>query len=90
MLQVGDLGVYSFAAKFQCNVAPPKVELLIWFVILGKLNMKDRILRLNIVSSLDVKYVLCNEHEESIEYLFFTCKYAWELWSSFLSKWEVD
>ena len=60
-LQVGDLGAFSFAAKVWCNVAPAKVELLVCFVILWKLNK-------------DVKCVLCNEHDESIEYLFFTCK----------------
>ena len=66
------------------------MELLIWFVILGKLNTKDRILRLNIISNLDIECVLCKEHEESIEHLFFTSKYAWEMSSSCLRKWQVD
>ena len=69
------------------RVAPPKVELLVCFAMLGKLNTKDRLTRLNIINNLDVNCVLCSEQEESIDHLFFACKCAWRPW--WLSKWKV-
>ena len=70
-LKNGELFAHNFAARVWCKVAPPKVELLAWFVILGKLNSKDRLARLNITSNGDTLCVLCNEQKESIEHFFF-------------------
>ena len=58
-------------------------------MILGKLNTKDRLARLNIISNGDILYVLCNEQEESIEHLFFSCRHAWNLWCSCMNRWNM-
>ena len=89
-MQTGNHGMYSHAAKVWRRVAPPKVEMLVWFVVLGKLNTKDRLAGLNIINNDDVCCVLCNDHEESIEHLFFSYKYAWQLWCSCFNKWMVS
>ena len=78
-MQASDHGMYNYAARVWCKVVPPKVELLVYFVVLGKLNIKDRLSRLNIINNVDVNCVLCNDHEESLKHFFFSCNYAWQL-----------
>ena len=85
-LRVGEVNRYGYAAKVWCKVAPAKVEMFVWFLVLGKLNTKDRLVHLNVIDSANVNCVLCNEHEESIQHLFFSCKVAWLLWISCLNK----
>ena len=41
----------NYAARVWCKMAPPKVEMLVWFMLLGKLNTKDQLARLNIIIS---------------------------------------
>ena len=78
------------AARVWCKVAPIKVELLVWFLVLGKLNAKDRLVSLNIIDSRESKCILCNEHDENIDHLFFLCEYARMLWCDCLSKWRIS
>ena len=87
VLKLQAVGVDSFkhAAKVWCKMAPPKVELLVWFLVLGKLNTKDRLISLNIIPASEGKCVLCGEHVESIGHLFFSCNYSWKLWCSCLN-----
>ena len=40
------------------GLVPSKVELLLWFVVQGRLNTKDRFRRLNVLRSADYKCVL--------------------------------
>ena len=89
-MQSGKHGMYIHAAKVWCMVAPPKVEMLVWFMVLGKLNTKDHLAWLNIINNDTMCCVLCNNHEESIEHLFFSCKYAWQLWCTCFKKWMVN
>lgn len=89
-LQVDDQELFKHAAKVWCKIAPPKVELLVWFVVLGKLNTKDRLASLNIIDGAETMCVLCTEQEECIEHLIFSSKYAWQLWCFCLNIWKVD
>ena len=67
----------NYAARVWCKMAPPKVEMLVWFLVLGKLNTKDRLAQLNIIiSNGDVSCVLCNSHVESLGHLFVSCNYS--------------
>ena len=79
----------SFAACVWKGVAPPKVELLLWFILLGRLNTKDRLLWLNILPADNYRCVICNEGEESISHLFFTCNFAWRVWSCCCDWWGL-
>ena len=40
------------------NLAPPRVELLVWFILLERLSTKDRLTRFNCSSLNDLMYVL--------------------------------
>ena len=64
--------------------------MLVWFLVLGKLNTMDWLASYNLLNGAEKTCVLCNEKEECIQHLFFSCKYAWQLWCSCLSKWKVD
>ena len=79
MLQADDNKPLRYAAKVWCKMAPRKVELLVWFLVLGKLNNKDWLVKMNIIPVGDVNCILCNRHEESIEHLFSSCDYSWKL-----------
>ena len=61
---------FKHAAKVWCKMAPPKVELLVWFLVLGKLNTKDKLISLNIIPTSEGNCVNCGEHVESIGHLF--------------------
>ena len=68
------------ASKVWRGPAPSKAELLVWFLILGRLNTRDRLRRLNVLRINDLSCPLCNSKVESTSHLFFSCKFAWELW----------
>ena len=58
--------------------------------MLGKPNIEDRLVSLNIVHSSKATCALCNENLENIGHLFFSCNYSLKLWCSCLNKWKID
>ena len=76
-----DAGMYNYTNKVWKSVAPPKAELLVCFALLGRLNTKDRLIRLNIINNSDIKCVLCNELPEDVNHLFFSCHSTWQIWT---------
>ena len=58
-LQVGDQKLFKHATKAWCKIAPPKVEMLVWFLVLGKLNTKDRLASFNIINGAKTIGYLC-------------------------------
>lgn len=71
---------YSYANMVWKSLTPPKSELLLWFLVVGRLSTKDRILRLNIRQGIDATCVLCNEGVETINHLFCHCPFTWKVW----------
>ena len=69
---------------------PPKGNVVGLVLVLGKLNTKDRLVRMNIILVGEENCILCHNHLESVEHLFFSCNYSWKLWSSCLNKWNVN
>ena len=62
------------------GIKPPRMELLVWFVIIGRLNTKDRFARFNILQEDNSRCVLCKAEDETIDHLFVTCRFTWEIW----------
>ena len=58
------------------NLAPPRAELLVWFILLGRLSTKDKLSRFGCRSTTNPNYVLYSDNVESIDHLFFTCPTA--------------
>ncbi|KAL4394633.1 uncharacterized protein DS421_2g51590 [Arachis hypogaea] len=42
--------MYNFSSKLWIRLVPPRVELLTWFIILGRLNTMDRLCSLKMLS----------------------------------------
>ncbi|KAI5662011.1 hypothetical protein M9H77_21334 [Catharanthus roseus] len=56
----------------------PKFSFILWLAVLGKLPILDRLTFLDVDSTCK----LCNQQEESLSHLFFTCSFTGDIWKS--------
>ncbi|KAL4276601.1 hypothetical protein AHAS_Ahas20G0223500 [Arachis hypogaea] len=59
------------------GLVPPRVELLVWFALVGRVNTKERLCRLGIVNNEDNMCALCNTNVENVHHLFLACEFSW-------------
>ncbi|KAK2408860.1 hypothetical protein QL285_044338 [Trifolium repens] len=73
------------------GVAPSRAELLMWFIMRGRINTKSILKRLQIVSDdgVESRCLFCEEEEETIEHLFLHCNFSWKVWMDVLKWWNV-
>ncbi|QHO00379.1 uncharacterized protein DS421_13g406040 [Arachis hypogaea] len=76
---------YSFTRTIWKGLVPPRVELFIWFTLIGRVNTKERLQRLGIVRQGDNICVLCKKHVEHIHHLFLGYEFTWQVWCQWLS-----
>ncbi|XP_057761120.1 uncharacterized protein LOC130981553 [Arachis stenosperma] len=76
---------YSFTSAIWRGVVPPRIELFGWFVLVGRVNTKDRLSRLGVIVHSDNICVLCKKEVESVQHLFLLCEVTWQVWCSWLS-----
>lgn len=62
------------------SIAPPKVELMMWLALLGKLNTKALLCRKGIISPQEVNCKFCSTNVEDIHHLLVTCSVSWDIW----------
>lgn len=55
------------------GVAPPRAELLVWFVIQEKLNTRNRLRRLNLLSEEEDICPFSKKEKEMVKHLFLHC-----------------
>ncbi|XP_026451080.1 uncharacterized protein LOC113351280 [Papaver somniferum] len=82
---VSEFGVDNFPYHFIWKSAiPPKINILMWSLIHGKLNTIDVLLHkgLNLYNSC----ALCGIGAESQDHLFLHCKIAYKIWFSLIPK----
>ena len=77
----------NLTAVVWASVVHPKAEILVWLLMLGKLNTKGRLRKLNIIRDDYVMCPLCNCQQEMISHLFFACNHTWKIWCSCFSWW---
>ncbi|XP_015970138.1 uncharacterized protein LOC107493575 [Arachis duranensis] len=65
-------------------MVPPRIELFGWFVLIGRVNTKERLSRLGVIRLSDTLCVLCKKEIESVEHLFLLCEYTWQVWCRWL------
>ena len=70
------------------GLAPLRVEILVWFVHLQRLNTRHRLCKLKILNLIQAICPLCRLEVETVNYLFFSCIRTWKLWSSCLLWWN--
>ncbi|QHO08772.1 uncharacterized protein DS421_14g475570 [Arachis hypogaea] len=88
-----DILSYKFTKKIWKDLVPPKVELFSWFVLVGRVNTKERLSRLGIIKMNDNICVLCKKDVEIVLHLFATCEYSWQVWCAWIKefgrKWTI-
>ncbi|XP_016173903.1 uncharacterized protein LOC107616461 [Arachis ipaensis] len=75
---------YSFTSSVWRGAIPPRIELFGWFVLIGRVNTKERLSRLGVIRLNDNLCVLCQKEIESVEHLFLHCELTWQVWCSWL------
>lgn len=64
----------NWAKWVWCRLNIPKQSFIAWLVMMGRLNTKAKLHKFGV--SADGKCPLCNNADETIEHLFFTCPYS--------------
>ncbi|XP_016199059.1 uncharacterized protein LOC107640024 [Arachis ipaensis] len=75
---------YSFTSSVWRGMVPPRIELFGWFVLIGRVNTKERLSRLGVIRLNDTLCVLCKREIESVEHLFLLCEFTWQVWCRWL------
>ncbi|XP_072054264.1 uncharacterized protein [Arachis hypogaea] len=65
-------------------MVPPRIELFGWYVLIGRVNTKERLSRLGVIRLSDTLCMLCKKEIESVEHLFLLCEYTWQVWCRWL------
>jgi len=67
--------------KLWKSKAPHKARVLAWIILLNKLPTNDNLQKRVILLPNDSRHcVLCNQEEEFVIHLFFTCNVVYGLW----------
>ncbi|KAL4329084.1 hypothetical protein AHAS_Ahas13G0264700 [Arachis hypogaea] len=80
-----DISGYSFTKSIWKWLVPPRVELFVWFGLIGRVNTKARLCRLGVISQQDTLCVLYNRGDENDYHLFLGCSFTWHVWCAWLS-----
>jgi len=64
------------------NIAPPKVEFMVWLTLLGKLNTKDMLPRKGTLTEEENYCTFCNTYIEDLYHLLITCPVSWRTWNA--------
>ena len=68
-----------------------KVKVFIWLLALDKLNVQSNLQRRGTYHALSLGWcILCKKDNESIDYLFLHCDFAFTLWSNILKEFGTD
>nr|XP_025674245.1 uncharacterized protein LOC112774318 [Arachis hypogaea] len=75
---------YSFTSVVWRGFVPPRVELFTWFVLIERVNTKERLSRLGVIDQRDTMCALYSKANESAFHLFVGCEITWKVWSAWL------
>ncbi|XP_016192211.1 uncharacterized protein LOC107633090 [Arachis ipaensis] len=79
-----DITSNSFTSTLWRGLVPPRVELFARFVLVGRVNTKERLNRLGIIHHGDNICVLCKKEIEFVNHLFLGCEFTWQVWCAWL------
>ncbi|XP_010675656.2 uncharacterized protein LOC104891638 [Beta vulgaris subsp. vulgaris] len=69
------------------GLVPLRIEIFVWFAIHGKLNTRDKLVRLGIIPADNIFCAFCGEVAEDSNHLFTHCSFSREIWSWWLGMW---
>ena len=71
------------------NIAPPKVEFMLWLALLGKLNTRELLVKKGVLPSHENKCSFCSQQSEDFNHLLLKCQYSWSIWCNFAAEFGV-
>lgn len=69
--------------------APPRAELVVWFLALEKLKTGDYLLGLNLIEPEMALCPICLVFVETNSHLIFSCRFSWQIWTNCFQWWDV-
>ncbi|XP_057734391.1 uncharacterized protein LOC130949772 [Arachis stenosperma] len=75
---------YNFTSAIWRGFVPPRIELFSWFVLIERVNTKERLCKLGVLGQLDNMCTLCCKSIESVFHLFVGCEFIWQVWGAWL------
>ena len=79
-LYLGQMASHSIFSNIWKGLAHPRAELVVWFVMIGRLKTKAWLHKMKILQANKLRCALCNQHDESVEHLFLECNFSWQVW----------
>lgn len=58
--------------KLWKGIIPPRIEVFTWLALLGKINTKLKLARMNIIPPDETTCILCQDPRECVDHLLFT------------------
>ena len=80
-LLLDDAEVDNLVCTIWRNIAPPKVEFMLWLALLEKLNTKDMLVRKGLLPSQVNLCSFCAQQQEDIDHLLLNCQISWSICS---------
>jgi len=79
-LSLGNVAVDHLAPTVWMNIAPLKVELMVWLALLGRLNTKDMLAKKKIIPQECNLCTFCSLNDETCDHLLVQCSVVWKVW----------
>jgi len=79
----GGVLVDTLAPTVWMNIAPPKVEFMLWLALLGKLNTRQMLMRKGIIPQEANVCTFCSSQPEDIDHILLGCLLSRNIWLSF-------
>lgn len=67
-----------------------RVEIIIWFVLFGRMNIRDKLFRFKIIKIEEVECSIFKFEIESVNYLFIYCEFLWRIWMLIMRWWYIE
>ncbi|XP_048490068.1 uncharacterized protein LOC125492022 [Beta vulgaris subsp. vulgaris] len=72
------------------GLVPHKIEIFTWMALLGKLNTREKLVKIGILPSNEALCPLCFSYPESCNHLLLHCSMARQLWFWWLGIWNLQ
>jgi len=84
-----EVDVDLLPARVWRNLAPPKVEFMVWLALLGKLHTKNLLFMKGLIPAQEVLYIFYGRALETVDHVLVSCHLAWRLWCEASQGWGV-
>ncbi|XP_048503205.1 uncharacterized protein LOC125498918 [Beta vulgaris subsp. vulgaris] len=72
------------------GLVPHRIDIFVWFALMGKLNTKGKLVRLSIIPPSEASCSFCKQHIEDEEHLFIHCELSRKLWYWWFALWDIS